>query len=65
MRRMIIAAVLTALILLWGKDFFLVGEAADFLWKVFLINLNFCGIARYKKVYYIAQFKIFENKKPK
>ena len=40
MRRMIIAAVLTALILLWGKDFYLVGEAADFDWKVFVIMLT-------------------------
>ena len=39
MRRMIIAAVLTALILLWGKDFFLVGEAADFDWKVVVLSL--------------------------
>lgn len=30
MRRMIIAAVLTALILLWGKDFYLVGEGGEF-----------------------------------
>lgn len=57
MRRMIIAAVLTALILLWGKDFYLVGEAADFDWKVFVIMLTLGGMASYKLVDYLAQFK--------
>ena len=61
MRRMIIAAVLTALILLWGKDFYLVGEAADFDWKVFVIMLTLGGMASYKLVDYLAQFKIVEH----
>lgn len=61
MRRMIIAAVLTALILLWGKDFYLVGEAANFDWKVFVIMLTLGGMASYKLVDYLAQFKIVEH----
>lgn len=61
MRRFIIAAVLTVLILLWSKVFYLTGEAAAFDWKLFVIILTLGGMASYKLVDYLAQFKIIEH----
>ncbi len=61
MRRVIIATVLTLLILIWGSDFYLVGEPVSFDWKVFVIILTLAGLACYKLVDYLAQFKIIEH----
>ncbi len=61
MRRVIIATVLTLLILIWGSDFYLVGEPLSFDWKVFVIILTLAGLACYKLVDYLAQFKIIEH----
>ena len=61
MRRMIIAAVLTMGILLWGHDFYLETETYGFDWKIFVIILTLGGMASYKLVDYLAQFKIIEH----
>lgn len=61
MRRVIIAVILTVLILIWGSDFYLVGEPLSFDWKVFVIILTLAGLACYKLVDYLAQFKIIEH----
>ena len=61
MRRIVIAAMLTLLILIWGSDFYLVGEPVRFDWKVFVIIVTLSGLACYKLVDYLAQFKIIEH----
>ena len=61
MRRVIIAIILTVLILIWGSDFYLVWEPLSFDWKVFVIILTLAGLACYKLVDYLAQFKIIEH----
>ena len=55
MRRIVIAAMLTLLILIWGSDFYLVGEPVRFDWKVFVIIVTLSGLACYKLVDYLAQ----------
>lgn len=57
MRRKFIAAILTLLILLWSKDFYWLDEPKVFDWKVFVIILTLGGLACYKLVDYLAQFK--------
>ena len=61
MRRVIIAALLTLLILIWSSDFYLVGEPVSFDWKIFVIIITIAGLACYKLVDYLAQFKIIEH----
>ncbi len=61
MRRKFIAAILTLLILLWSKDFYWLDEPKVFDWKVFVIILTLGGLACYKLVDYLAQFKIIEQ----
>jgi len=61
MRRKIIAAILTALILWESRTFYLAGEPEAFDWKVFVIVLTLGGLGCYKLVDYLAQFKITEH----
>ena len=61
MRRKFIAILLTLLILFWTKEFYLVGTPKVFDWKIFVIILTLGGLACYKLVDYLAQFKIIEQ----
>ena len=61
MRRLIISILLTVLILVWLADYYLVGEPAEFDWKVFVIVSSIGFLTMYKLVQYLAKFKIVEN----
>lgn len=61
MKRLVISALLTSLILWWAYSFYCPEGMKSFDWKVFFIFLSLGFFAMYKLVGYLAQFKIVEH----